>query len=303
MIRLNVLMAESKHYIFSDESGWDSDNRFGSLAKISGSFEHTLELHNELKRILEYHEKDEVKFKEIKNHKNKTLACEFLHKSFEFINASKIKIHVIVWDKHDSRHSVQNRCDIENLKRMYYHNMKSLLKSWSIDTNWHFYPDEFTAIDWRKDIVHYIENTRLLDRNDIQQKLFEVFEGVTFPTVTNTKELDSKNYPIIQLADLYAGLVRTSRSESDSFNKWCYIKETTNQPSLFQDENITVEVSNSLRPKFEVMYDFRAMAKQYKLGVNFSESKYFKTFNNKKNITIWHYEPQNELDKAPTKNN
>jgi hypothetical protein len=290
----------SKHYIFSDESGWDSDNQYGSLAKVSGTYAHTLELHNALLEILNQHSKKEIKFKDINNFKTKKIAKEFLNTSFEFLNASKIKIHVIVWDKHDYRHKVQNRCDVENLKRMYYHNMKSLLKSWNTETNWHFYPDEFTAIDWQNDVVKYIENTRLYPENDIQQRLFEVFENVKFPTIKGVKELDSKEFPIIQLADLYAGLVRTSRMESENFSKWCYKQNEKLQPSLFE-ENIEVEVSNSLRPKFEVMHEFKEKSKMYKLGVNFSKSNYFTTFHDKRNLSIWHYEPQSEYDKAPIK--
>ncbi len=292
--------SQSKHYIFRDESGWDSDNQYGSLAKVSGTYVHTLELHNALLGILNQHSKKEIKFKDIHNHKTKQIANEFLNTSFEFLNASKIKIHVIVWDKHDSRHKVQNRCDVENLKRMYYHNMKSLLKSWNTETNWHFYPDEFTAIDWQNDVVKYIENTRLYPDNDIQQKLFEVFENVKFPTIKGVKELDSKEFPIIQLADLYAGLVRTSRMESENFNKWCCKQNEKLQPSLFE-ENIEVEISNSLRPKFELMHEFREKSKTYKLGVNFSKSNYFTTFHDKRNLSIWHYEPQSEYDKAPIK--
>lgn len=291
---------QSKHYIFSDESGWDSDNQYGSLAKISGTYSDTLELHKVLNEILNQYSKNEIKFKDINNHKTKQIANEFIKTSFNFLITSKIKIHVIVWDKHDSRHQVQNRCDVENLKRMYYHNMKSLLKSWNTKTNWHFYPDEFTAIDWHNDIVKYIENTRLYPENDIQLKLFEVFENVKFPTISGVKELDSKQFPIIQLADLYAGLVRTSRMESENFSKWCFKENKKHQPSLFE-ETVDVHVSNSLRPKFEVMHEFREKSKVYKLGVNFSESRYFKTFNNKRNLVIWHYEPQSEFDKAPIK--
>jgi len=293
-------MNQNKHYIFSDESGYDGDNRFASLAKVSGTYEHSLELHNKLKDILARHTKEEIKFKDVHSHKTKSIATEFLSTSFDFLNQSKIKIHVIVWDKLDSRHNIPNRCDIENLKRMYYHNMKALLKSWNTETSWSFYPDEFTAIDWENDIIKYIENTRLNPANDMQQKLFDVFRDVQFPTVKSVRELDSKDYPIIQLADLYAGLVRTSRAESDKYSLWHQLNALQCQPSLFE-EDLDVDVSKTLKPKFEVMREFHEKAKKYRLGVNFSDSKYFKTFHDKSNLSIWHYEPQSEFDKAPIK--
>jgi len=67
------------------------------------------------------------------------------------------------------------------------------------------------------------------------------------------------------------------------------------------DFDSDVSISNTVKPKFEVMSDFRQMAKTFRMGINFSESKYFKTFNDKSNICIWHYEPQNDYDKAPTR--
>lgn len=47
---------------------------------------------------------------------------------------------------------------------------------------------------------------------------------------------------------------------------------------------------------------FHETCSQFKLGVNFSKDKCFKTFNSKTGISIWLYEPQGDYDKAPTKN-
>ena len=106
---------DSKYYIFSDESGQDGNNRYGSLATISGSSENTKALNLELGNILQNYNKKEIKFKKVKNQSSKTIASQFLDKSIEYIKRGKIKVHVLVWDKQDSRHAVQNRCDIEKL--------------------------------------------------------------------------------------------------------------------------------------------------------------------------------------------
>lgn len=291
-----------KHLIFSDESGWEGTNRFGSLAKVSGTYEHTKELNSTLKDVLKKYNKSEIKFKAVDGHTTKKIAIEFLDIGFEFLRYAKIKVHVLVWDKHDSRHAVPNRCDIENMKRMYYHNMKVVLKDWNVNTEWEFYPDEFTQINWHDDIVKYIENTNFKPNNKFQLELFEVFNGMSFPTIRNTKELVSTAYPIIQLADLYAGLIRTSRKESECFNQFYQNKKNGLQMSLFGVEP-QLKISNSLRPKFEVMCHFKEVSDKYKFGINFSDCKYFKTFHSHNNINIWHYIPQGEHDKAPTKHN
>lgn len=291
------MSSSNRHLIFSDESGWDADNRFGSLAKISGSFENLRELNEILKGILGKHSKTEIKFKDIKNHRAKEIAIEFFDIGFNFLKTSRMKAHILVWDKHDTRHKIIGRCDVENLKRMYYHNMKVLKSHWNIETIWEFYPDEFTGIDWQEDVISYIENTDL-NKNELQKDLFDAFSNIRFPRVGKVKELNSKSMPLIQLADLYAGIVRTSRSESEKFIKWRSIISMQNQPSLFE-KTLEVDISKSQLPKFETMNEFKRKADDLKMGISLSESKYFKTHSKKNNIFIWHYEPQGDFDKAP----
>lgn len=289
----------SRHLIFSDESGWDNSNRFGSLAMISGAFQDTKDLNFELKAILDDRNKKEVRFKGLKNNHAVSVAEEFLNISFQYLITSKIKVHVLVWDKKDSRHDVIGRCDIENLKRMYYKNMMVTKRHWNVNTTWEFYPDEFTAINWNDDIIRYLQNTTI-QKKDSHPQLFEAFAEMKFPTYTNVRELESNKYAIIQLADLYAGLIRTSRSESERFVPWYQYKKATEQPTLF-DMGVSPSVSNSQLPKFELMYRFKKKADSLSLGINLSKNSYFDKIGKKYNLFIWHYEPQGDYDKAPTK--
>lgn len=289
----------NRHLIFSDESGWDNSNRYGSLAMVSGTFQNTKDLNFELKAILEMCNKKEVRFKGLKNNYSVNVAYNFLEVSLAYLLASKIKIHVLVWDKRDSRHDVVGRCDIENLKRMYYKNMLVLKRHWNTNTTWEFYPDEFTAINWRADIIFYLQNTSL-QKKDNHPQLFQAFEQVNFPTYTNVKELESNKYAIIQLADLYAGLIRTSRSESEKFYPWYHNKKINEHPVLF-DFGYGPAISNSLLPKFELMYKFKIKAESLKLGLSLNDKKYFSKKDKKHNLFIWHYEPQGNYDKAPIK--
>ena len=299
VITKDVCMNDTRHLIFSDESGWDSDNRFGSLAKVSGSFDNTKQLNDVLKKILSTYNKSELKFKDIKSNNSQRIANEFIDNAFQYLKSSRIKIHVLVWDKQDDRHNIQNWCDIENLKRMYYHNLKVLKEHWKIDTNWEFYPDEFTAIDWENDVTKYLNNRELISKENLQYNLFNEFKNVRIK-YKKVAELESKRFPIIQLADLFAGLIRTSRAESETFYKWFSDKKLNGQPILFPTE-LDYIVSKSLQQKFEVMYEFKTKADTFKLGISLNEKKYFKTFNHRNNIFIWHYEPQSDFDKAPTK--
>lgn len=288
---------ENKHLIFSDESGWDRDNRYGSLAKISGTHASTKELNECLKKVLLNHGRNEIKFKAVKGYDSKALAFEFYKIAFDFMIQSKIKIHVLVWDKQDARHKIVGRSDVENLKRMYYHNLRVLKSHWNIDTEWSFYPDEFTDIDWKNDVVKYLIDQTLIKHDPLQKSFFDEFKEVRIK-YNNVLELQSDKYPIIQLADLFAGIIRTSRLESEKFYSWFNSKKNENQISLFDSDN-KIAISNNLLPKFELMYDFKLYADSKSMGLNLSTDKYFKTFNCKKNLHVWHYKPQGEYDKAP----
>lgn len=285
------------HSIFSDESGWEKDSRFGCVAKISGTDKHTKELNNFLHEILNTHKRREIKFKSVKGYDAKIVAFEFYKKAFEFLNESKIKIHVLVWDKHDTRHDVKGRSDIENLKRMYFHNLKVMKNHWGIDTNWSFYPDEFTAINWENDVVRYLVDMTLVQKDNSQFDFFDEFKSIQIK-YNHVKELESDKFPIIQLADLFAGIVRESRLQSEKFMIWYNSKINKNQFSLFESEE-KVCISKNLKYKFELMYEFKKLAEDNKMGISLKSEKYFKTFNNNKNIFIWHYKPQGEYDKAP----
>lgn len=292
-------MKEKGHYIFSDESGWNKDERFGSLANISGTYQNTKDLNDELKYILNHYKRNEIKFHGIKGFEHQNLAIDFFKKGFEFLKQNKIKVHLLVWDKHDKRHNVKGRSEIENLKRMYFHNLKILKNHWKIDTLWSFFPDEFNKIDWQNDVIKFFNNLRLLKNDPSQLKLFSELKDFRIK-YNNVKELQSNYYPIIQLADLLAGVVRTSRKESDKFNLW--LNQNQEQLSLF--DKIEENVSKNMIPKYNTMLEFKNLAKKNSMGINFSKNKYFNTYNSKSNIFIWHYEPQSDKDKAPIyKNN
>lgn len=284
--------------IFTDESGQDGANRFASIAAVSGSKKNTKALNKELHDILNIDSKEEIKFKKVKNNLSVKIACEFFKICIKYLKANKIKIHVLSWDKQDSRHNVQNRLDNENLKRMYYKLLKYIEEDWHHKGEWSFFPDEFSAIDWRSDIVFYLEKTPLGKTKNKELLLFAELYKSYFAEFKTVNELQSHEYPILQLADLFAGLIRTSH-QNPHFYPWFKENNNSSQPTLFQQKQTTL-VSKSMLPKFQLMKEFKDLASKAKLGINLSKKQYFTTFNKKNNVVFWHYKPTHELDKAPT---
>lgn len=279
--------------IFSDESGHDNDNRYGAICTVSGYRKNLIGLHNTLEKIIVSFNKNEIKFKGVKGAVKLDIAKQFMVEGLKQIHLKNIRVHIIIWDKQDKRHTVQNRCDNENLKRMYYHILKQVKIDWKYINNWSFYPDELTSINWKDDVVKYIENTKLHNESD----LFKSVSNFRFPNYQKAIEKNSALMFNIQLADLFAGIVRNSREKNIEYDT--FLKIQKNKISLFEDE--LPSISSNLKPKLELMYYFKNECSKRRLGVSYSKNNYFETYSKKENIFIWHYLPISEFDKAPTK--
>ncbi|HOA81334.1 MAG TPA: DUF3800 domain-containing protein [Defluviitaleaceae bacterium] len=293
-------MSNENYQLFSDESGYGSEHRFGTIAIVSGKKSNCRTLNSELQRCLDKNKKEELKFSNLSGTSSTKKAIkDFYRLGLEYCSQGKIKIHVIVWDKHDKRHDILGRDDIENMKRMYYHIIKRAMSDWSSVESWEFFPDEFSAINWKNDIVKYLERTNLDKKKNVNpDTLFGVIYNFRFPEFEKCLELESHKYPIVQFADLIAGVTCLSYKSGEKFNIW--LSNENNKNSLFP-EPIPCDVSKKEEHKFEIMKFFHETCSQFKLGVNFSKDKCFKTFNSKTGISIWLYEPQGDYDKAPTK--
>ncbi len=181
---------------------------------------------------------------------------------------------------------------------MYYKILKETKSDWIGVENWEFFPDELTSVNWGEKIVPFIERTNLdKKRNNDEETLFGVLKNFRFPAVRKCSELESCEYPILQLADLFAGLTRLSFEKSEKF--CCWYDNETNGSSLF---NEPISLSKSETAKFQVMHHFKKLCDHYSMGLNLSDDKHFKVFNKRCGLWIWFYEPQGDYDKAPTKN-
>lgn len=284
------------HYLFSDESGYVGESRHGSIAVIAGSKTTTKKMNDIIKESLGG--KSEIKFSGISSRKDQEIAKHIINKSLEQVRDNKLKINVIIWDKHDSRHSVANRCDIRNLIIMYYRVLRHSLKNWSEGIDWAFYPDQQTSVDW-SDLINILSKKPISDTDISSQILFDFFNKSIYPNIRITRELDSKEFPIVQLADLFAGIARTSCEHSISYRKWRMLEEQKDFPLLFPEQESNIPKSKLI--KFEILHYFHEQAKFHNLGINYSKNKYFKTYDPKSDLNFWHYTPQGSYDKAPTK--
>ena len=105
---------------------------------------------------------------------------------------------------------------------MYYHLFDSTLRiRWPSESTWELFPDEQSIIDWStmEDILQASGRDFRLDKdifssNQFRYNLFSDYQ------ILRIEELESHSNPLVQLADLFAGLGAYSHSSYEKFLEW-----------------------------------------------------------------------------------
>lgn len=280
--------------IYSDESGFAED-RFEAIGTVSGSTNAINGLRTQLSEILERHGLSHCEYKEVSGGKRYNCAIDCLQALHAFVVRGDIKVMVLVWDKHDSRHAIAGRDDHANMSIMYYRALKTTKRLWrdtTIDTE--FYPDELLKIDFGH-IIRFIEGTRIRDKQQIQS-LFGVEFRQMFPTILSHRECVSTTEPIIQLIDLVTGIVRLSYEEKNEFDAWRI--DGSGQIDMFGTRPPS-NVTKKKTYKYQMIDAFDGMLKGNTMRVGLKSSDGFHSHQPSTGYFFWKYAPQHTEDKAP----
>lgn len=287
------------HVGFSDESNWNA-GRFRSLGLITTSLMYLGEIDAQLNDILSKSEVKEFKWNKLNGAKERFAAqkmCDFV---IEKALQGKLRVDVLIWDIQDRRHNVVGRDDIANLQRMYYHLFRNTLRlRWPDDAVWRLHPDEHTAIQWET-IQDYLEATS--QHLNIESSLFE---GGGFRirlkkdfALEDIQSVCSSAHPLLQVADLFAGMAVFSREKFEHYKSW--LAKQSSQSCFLEDE-LTTKPSQRDQERFQVLRTFDEACKRRKLGVSLNRKRGLWTPKPDNPINFWMYEPQRPEDKAPVK--
>ena len=217
---------------------------------------------------------------------------EFLNYLFRLMFDDLAFIHTIIWDIKDSRHDILRRDDSKNLSLMYYKLIKNFAKDkMKTGDTLTIYTDRNNSIDWRliEDILPNdgIYNTKKLEFCTVG--LSKVF----------IKESNTQENALIQIADIFAGLGRTSYEDYDNYEKWL----NQGQQSLFPEEKPDkIYISNKEKHRFKIYKFIDDNCKRKSWKVSLKTNKGFSTFKDEsKPLNFWFYRPQHEEDRAPLK--
>lgn len=289
---------------YSDKSGTFT-RRFQSIALVTGKTDALDELSKLLTHVLAQKQVAEVKFELVRTHAPMLEAAyAFLEcLVIQFANVNKARLNVLTWDTQDARHTISGRDDIANLERMYYKMFMHVARQWQVRSTWKFFPDENSHIDWSEFIR--ILNSAPLTRHRKNPSLFPETQVYQSLKVAEAHPLDSLKEPLIQVADLLAGIARFSREEGAQCVTWLDTWGNKLQPRLpnlccEEDPNEPIKTKQN---RFWLLGEFDRMCKKCKMGVSLREKKCLWTPNGSNSINFWNYEPQHEYDQAPRRAN
>lgn len=287
------------YYAFSDESRHNK-GRYRAIGMISFPFDQLEIIEKQCLKICSDHGINNLKnFKwvKLKNDKKLNAAKSTVEYIFNKAILRELRVDILIWDTHDRRHKIVGRDDSENLARMYYHLYKNVfLTRWPENSIWNVYPDQNTAIDWNKlkEILMTQGLVAVMDDKSVNGRRQIILKNKVVLDIYESNPLD---HPIIQVADLFAGMGSYSWEEYNKFEEWIFQK--SGQKRLF---NNFIKPSNADNHKCFIMDDFKSHCKKCGLSISLNSTRGFKTHNPNDPINFWLYTPQSEHDKAPLKN-
>jgi len=275
---------------WADESS-QNKGRYRAIGMVSHPAEFRSELEGAINNILDsVVDESGLKRRELKWNKIDIFRCRAYEKIVDYFLAHTyfanppFRVDILRWDIEDSRHSIQGRDDNQNLQRMYYHLFSNVISKRWPSGDWRFFPDETGSVDWE-------EVAFFLDLGGSKVDLKEQFN------ILSINEVDSKDNVLVQVADFFAGLSVFSKEKFGLYVEWNY--KESGQQRLVPVEN--VEFSKKDSKRFEILSYFKKRCKELKMGVSLDTSEGLWTPRPANSINFWHYEPQSDADKAPTR--
>lgn len=215
-------MREGKVFqAYSDESGVNVGDRYTSVSVVSGEAEALNYLRDKLGETLRDKNVDEVKFSNITRYELPVTeaAVDFVGCVVnDFAIYNTVRIDTITTDNGCLNGGDYDSGSDPDLEGMYCHLLSNVGRRWGC-TKWDFYPDEHPGVNW-SGIVSCLNMTSMLTTEGNKEGfIYRTDEDAQFE-FSEVEELDSVGEPLVQLADLFAGMARFSHEDNGGCAEW-----------------------------------------------------------------------------------
>jgi hypothetical protein len=271
------------HVAYADETSYNK-GRFPGIALISLPQSQSEQVNGEVAHILQQADIREFKWERLSSAKRRFAALHLIDYTIKQAADKVLRIDVLTWDMQDGRHHIPKLDKIANLQRMYYHLFRNVLRTrWSDEAIWQLRPDEHSAMAW-DEVLDYLDIGSLswVPSDKLELRLKRDFQ------IHEIQPAKSNQEPLVQLADLFAGLGSYSRACYGRYQSW-------------QKSPLAAELSHTDRERCRVITELDQRCKRRRLGVSLKTHHGLRTLNPQKPINFWWYVPQHPTDTAPTR--
>lgn len=252
---------EATYLGFADEAHYNV-GRYRGLALVSMCATNAPFLRAEASTILNQSNAIESKWEKVRSAKNRFTAQKLLRWAIACALSGYVRINVLTWDTGTSEDQQQGTHHMKRLRSTYLHLFARVLRTrWPEARRWRFHPDEQDALDWRA-----IE----LDLKDVtaRELAYSVEIDGILPRV-------SHHEPLIQVADLFAGLAVFSRDGYDDYERWL-CSPYHNQPVGEQEPPVIP--SSSVRQRCLILDEFYTECKLREAYVSLRTNRGLRTY-------------------------
>jgi hypothetical protein len=278
---------------FADDGYLPRHKRYWSIGLVSLPVSHIDEARSSLTARLPENIR-KIEWKDIRGHRPKTQAAiSYIAAVPALVKHCGLRADILTFDLHDTRHSLPGRDELANLQRMYYNVFRHAARV-NGSKAWEFHPDKGSNINWDQ-LRAYLNQTGLIKKKVSQcLRLFPLDNEKI--RLESLEERSASEEPLLQLADLLAGIAYYSMHNPDLSRDVCRCPSQGEQTSIFTDDPSSL--TNPETARFDLMLAAnRAFAS---LGPDLVKG-YFSTKDPREPINFWLYRARREDDKAPTR--
>lgn len=289
------------HVAYSDESQWNT-KRYRALGMVTLCAPQADAASVEFDAVLRDSNVREFKWTNLSTARHRFAATKLIDEAFKCIDARCLRIDVLIWDVHDSRHSVIGRDDVANYERMFYHLARNVMSNrWPDDALWALHPDEHSQIDWANLHAHLDNKAHALEtRHDLFTHGETILELRQYFNIDRLQECSSHSEPLVQLADLFAGMAAYSYGSFDALNVWRTKNSAQmNMPEVCEESVASLSAADKERCFVLDYFDRECKTRRLRVALNSTKGLYSHQPENAPNF--WLYQPQVDEDKAPVK--
>ena len=270
------------HTAFSDESNYNS-GPVRSVATITIEERERARVEQVVKEIIQTSGLKELKWKSLRSARDRFAALDVARFILSVAGDGKARIDAMSWRGAIPSDLKTQRAPVASLEVMYYHLFRTVFnRRWPVNSKWAVVADEQTGIDWNR--LRELTNLTGWDPHFEYDDTRLTITKRTNWAIESLSTARSEREPLIQVADLFAGLACYSRENSKRYWKWLKGRQ---QASL----SGTSDVSSADRERFVYISEFNSALKGRNVDVALGYDGFI-TLNPEVPINFWHYVPK-----------